>query len=251
MADASMIKYNLGKFGYTFFEIAEKNIVDNLIIEIIKNKKKRYMKAIPFIIYQSYTESSKKPYLNMKNLYMKSMESNLIREVNAMLYITSEIFIISGDREDMIRDISKYLEEHSSEKEINIFEIIFKNKEGTASIEFEDYAKNDKINWIDFGEFLNDFMMHKSLRESHGKKTLKESIEISHNRDILIYLSRLFSPKQREIIEKIINEKPLDKTEYEYYIRIIKKRLNAIAELKKLAETAMGKRPKRAQIDNK
>jgi len=239
------IKYKLGKLGYTFFEVGEKIIIDTLIMELIKSGESRYIKAIPFLIYQSYTQPDKKPYLDMEKLHRSAKENKLEIEVNAILYVTAEIFRMTGDREDMINNISSYLKKYSSEKEKRIFEILFKNKAGTAGKEFDDYARNKRINWIDLEEFSSDFLMHKSLDEIQERRTLKERIDISQSRDMMIHLSEIFSTRQREIIQKIIDEKPLSKTEYEYYIRVIKKRLEAIAELKELAEMAIKKKPKK------
>ncbi len=251
MADVTMIKHKLGRLGYTFFEIGERILVDNLIVEILKSGERRYMKAIPFIIYQSHTDPSKKPFLDMKKLRERAVESGLKIETNAVLYITREILKTAGERDDLIAGISSYLEKHSSKNELRYFGMLFKNEAGMSDIWFEEYARNGNINWIDLEEFLDDFLMHKSLKENQERRTLKESVDVSSNRSMLIYLSRLFSPKQREIIQKVIEETPIDKTEYEYYIRVIKKRLEAMAELEELAETVLKKRPKRAQIDNK
>jgi hypothetical protein len=60
-------------------------------------------------------------------------------------------------------------------------------------------------------------------------------------------LSFLFKKKQREIIQKILREQALTKTEYEYYIRIIKKRLEALLQIKELAEAVLRKKAKREQ----
>lgn len=263
MGDMNLIKYKLGKLGYTFFEVGEEIIIDTLIIELIKSGDSRYVKAIPFLIYQSYVELGKKPSLDLEKLHWSAKESGLEKEVNAVLYVTMEIFKATEDRKDMVRSISFYLKKYSSEKEKRIFELLFKNKTGSADREFEDYARNKKINWLDFNEMLeeyrkdkminwmdlgemsSDFLMHKSLKEIQERRTLKERLDISRSRDMMMHLSEIFSPRQREIIQKIIDEKPLSKTEYEYYIRVIKKRLDAIVELKDLAETAIKKKPKR------
>jgi hypothetical protein len=247
MADLNLIKYRLGDLGYTFFDVGDKVIIDSLIIEILKSGEKRYMKAIPFLMYQSHAEKDRRPHIDFRRLYLAAKENGVETEVNAILYVTREIFKATGDREDMIKAIISYLKKYSSEKEGRMFEILFGNKAGTAGIEFESerYARNPKINWIDLGEFSSDFMMQKSLKEASERRTLKERMEISKSRDMLVYLSELFSPRQSEIIQRIIDDKPLDKTEYEYYIRVMKKRLEAIAELKDLAETTVKKRPKR------
>ncbi len=245
MADISAIKYRLGELGYMFFETGEEIAIESLIIDLMKSGEKRYMKAIPFLIFQSYDDPGKKPRFDLEKLHQQVKENDLEKEVNAILYVAMEIFRASGDRADMIKSISSYLKKHSPEKEKRIFEMLFKNKTAPADPGFEAYAKNKMINWLDIEEMSDDFLMHKRLKEMQDKLTLKERLDVSGSRSMMIRLSEIFTPRQRGIIQKIIDEKPLGKTEYEYYIRIIKKRLDAIAELRELADAVAKKKPKR------
>ena len=58
-----------------------------------------------------------------------------------------------------------------------------------------------------------------------------------------IYLDRLFSPKQKELIFKKRNGLAFTKTEREYYSRIVRKKLEAIAneEVGKIARSLITK----------
>ncbi|MFH1316353.1 MAG: hypothetical protein ABII01_02440 [Candidatus Woesearchaeota archaeon] len=60
-------------------------------------------------------------------------------------------------------------------------------------------------------------------------------------------LNILFKKKQKEIILKILNDKTLTKTEYEYYIRTIKKKMDSIIQLHDLSSTALRKEIKRVK----
>ena len=44
------------------------------------------------------------------------------------------------------------------------------------------------------------------------------------------HLDRLFSPKQKDLVFKKLNREPFTKTEREYYSRVVKKKLEAIAD---------------------
>lgn len=54
-----------------------------------------------------------------------------------------------------------------------------------------------------------------------------------------LHLSTLFPPKQKELVLKKLNGEPLTKTEQEYYSRIVKKKLEALAnsEIRKIASS--------------
>ena len=58
-----------------------------------------------------------------------------------------------------------------------------------------------------------------------------------------VYLERLFSPKQKELVYKKRDGKALTKTEREYYSRIVRKKLEAIAsdEMTEIAKNLMSK----------
>lgn len=58
-----------------------------------------------------------------------------------------------------------------------------------------------------------------------------------------LHLNTLFSPKQKELISKKLKGEPLTKTEQEYYSRVVKKKLEALAdgEVGKIARTLTGR----------
>lgn len=58
-----------------------------------------------------------------------------------------------------------------------------------------------------------------------------------------LHLSTLFSPKQKELISKKLRGQPLTKTEQEYYSRVVRKKLEALAdsEVRKIATTLVKK----------
>ncbi|MFH1053948.1 MAG: hypothetical protein V1740_06035 [Candidatus Woesearchaeota archaeon] len=60
-------------------------------------------------------------------------------------------------------------------------------------------------------------------------------------------LNILFKKRQKEIILKILNYKTLTKTEYEYYIRTIKKKLDSIIQLHDLSSITLRKEIKRVK----
>ncbi|MEJ2100421.1 MAG: hypothetical protein P8X68_10630 [Desulfobacterales bacterium] len=53
---------------------------------------------------------------------------------------------------------------------------------------------------------------------------------LNHNAGLQTHLNRLFSPKQKDLVFKKLNCEPFTKTEREYYSRVVKKKLEAIAD---------------------
>jgi hypothetical protein len=76
--------------------------------------------------------------------------------------------------------------------------------------------------------------LHNSLKSyADGLNTVKEAPVQSRpfpSAQLYIYLNRLFSPKQKDLVVKKLHGKPFTKTEREYYSRVVRKKLEAIAD---------------------
>jgi len=77
------------------------------------------------------------------------------------------------------------------------------------------------------------------------QKSTKEKAADRQKKSFLLnlHLSTLFPPKQKELVLKKYNGEPLNKTEQEYYSRVVKKKIGALAnsELRRIA-TALAKK---------
>jgi len=75
-----------------------------------------------------------------------------------------------------------------------------------------------------------DFERSETVRERDRRRQLR-SFQLD------LHLSTLFSPKQKELVLKKLKGDPLSKTEQEYYSRVVKKKLEGLAnsDLRKIA----------------
>ena len=80
--------------------------------------------------------------------------------------------------------------------------------------------------------YATDLERFESAREKERERQLR-SFQLN------LHLSTLFPPKQKELVLKKLNGEPLTKTEQEYYSRIVKKKLEALAnsEIRKIASS--------------
>jgi hypothetical protein len=95
---------------------------------------------------------------------------------------------------------------------------------------------------FDYDDFKQEFDMQKLASEK--PRLLIEKQKIYAERDALMWLSQLFTKKERQMIQRILDEEPVSKTDYEYYSRKTKKKLNSIINLQDLARTLANKSPK-------
>ena len=84
--------------------------------------------------------------------------------------------------------------------------------------------------------YASNLETQKSVKEKAADRQ-KKSFQLN------LHLSTLFSPKQKELVLKKYNGEPLTKTEQEYYSRVVKKKIEALAnsELRRIA-TALAKK---------
>ena len=90
---------------------------------------------------------------------------------------------------------------------------------------------------FNYQEFKEEFLLQKSRRE--GPLFCLDKKKIYAERNLQLFLSYLFTKKERFIMESIFAQKPLTKTEYEYYSRKTKKKLNAITQLHDFANSLL------------
>jgi hypothetical protein len=170
--------------GYRMFGAADEN--EDLILSILADGNLRYLKAIPFLIY-NYD-------IDLEKISSRTKQKRLLAQI---IQITRRIFKEEG--------ISKTLP--------NI----------------------DQESNFDYDDFKQEFDMQRLASEK--PKLLIDKQKIYAERDTLMWLSRLFTKKERQIIRRILDDKPVSKTEYEYYSRKTKKKLHSIINLQELART--------------
>ncbi len=100
----------------------------------------------------------------------------------------------------------------------------------------------DKKTNFNYEEFRQEFELQRRRQEKPSFLLEKEKFHAERN--LQLWLSYIFTKKEKEIIGKMLNEKQLTKTEYEYYSRKAKKKLNAIINLQELSRAVVPLSPK-------
>lgn len=198
---AADIEKKLVDAGYKMLGINDD--IEKLILDILKTKNARYLKAIPFLIYKY------KPDIMRIN---KSYTDNGL--FNAIIAITMRLF-----------------------SEFNIAGILPEY----AECDIETRSKALKQFSLDYEEFKAEF------ESQLGKETPQLFIEkqkIYAERDLQMHLSRIFTKKEKQIIGRLLEEKPISRTDYEYYSRKTKKKLGSIIGLQDFAKALYTKTPK-------
>lgn len=177
---------------------------EKLILSILNTSNIRYLKAIPFLIYKCNPDLS--------NIYKKTKSKQLFC---AIISIAHNIF--------------------SEFKIPTIIPASILSK----SMPEPDYELKFKLH---YDEFRDEFEMQ--LRNEQRPELLINKQKIYAERNLQMYLSQIFTKKEKQIIKRILEEKPISRTDYEYYSRKTKKKLHSIISLKEFAQTLYALAPK-------
>ena len=107
---------------------------------------------------------------------------------------------------------------------------------------FEGLKGFNKTLGLDYKEFKDEFELQ--LKNETKPSLFIDKQRIYAERDLQMYLSQLFTKKEKQIIKRLLEEKPVSRTDYEYYSRKTKKKLNSIMNLQELARSLYAKTPK-------
>ncbi len=199
-----LIEKQLLESGYRM--LGDNRKIEKLIIDIIKDKNIRYLKAIPYLIY--------KHKIDILHIAIKKKEN---RELfHAILAITAKIFY-----------------------EFNIRGILPPYYEKNIESKFKIEKKLIKQFQLDYNEFMREFELQKEKKS----ELMIDKQKIYAERDLQMFLSKLFTNKEKQIIKRLTEEKPISKTDYEYYSRKTKKKINSILGLYDFAKTIYTKTP--------
>lgn len=185
----ALLEKKLAQAGYKM--LGKDDEIEELILSILNSEDTRYLKAIPFLLYNYNIDSER--------IYAKTKKKNIFGQI---VNFTKRIF-----------------------EENNI-----KKKLPPLKGEFP----------LNYDEFKDEF----ELQRLQEPKLMIDKERIYAERNIEMWLSQLFTKKEKEIIKRIIEEKPISKTDYEYFSRKTKKKLNAIMNLQEFAKTIYAKHPK-------
>ncbi|MFH1996731.1 MAG: hypothetical protein ABIJ27_07070 [Candidatus Omnitrophota bacterium] len=220
--DANLSK-RLKALGFPLFETDQKTEdVNRTLADVVKSHNLRFWEGFPVMLANSALKSRfdhNKVIRYLKNPSDRSCFNSLIVLSLALYKALGLVFTWSGSL------YATLTARHKKEHDLFIKKIR-KNDElefGHYTISAERLKVTFKNYFTQSGQKLNELLLK------------KEELEVEYA------LSRVFSPKQKELFLKKIRGEYLTKTEREYYSRAVKKKVLALAnpELHRLAGTLL------------
>ena len=215
---------SLGNLGYPILSKDKKKINKSEIIDVLDTlsdqDEPRLIEGFPVILAHC---AHRRSNLDLETLLLKHQEnSKKRRTLEKLLLLSSELLNMENLQLPIgLENIAKTLK--TKYGDLLSAEAVDLGKRISVSIERLRNALK---------RYTSNFEKQKSEKEKAADRQ-RRSFQLN------LHLSTLFSPKQKELVLKKYNKEPLTKTEQEYYSRVVKKKIEALAnsELRRIATT--------------
>ncbi|MBW1797196.1 MAG: hypothetical protein JRJ21_02060 [Deltaproteobacteria bacterium] len=218
----------LGELGYRLFtlekdKMGSKKVLD-ILDELSRSEDKRLIEAFPVVLANSAHRGIKLDIRNLLSRYER--ETQRKADIEKLILASSDLLTIEGlDKPDWL--------DYAMDPLRLKYGDLLKGK--TLSLSGHRFVSTDRLRNT-LRRYALDIEESESARQK-DKRSQLSSFQLN------LHLSTLFPPKQKELLLKKLKGEPLSKTEKEYFSRVVKKKLEALAntELRKIA-TALTKK---------
>ena len=218
MVNKSLLK-RLGKLGYPLFETEETQDVNATLAEVVQSKDLRLWEGFPVVLansaerglfdYETVKRRLKKPFDRVNLVPLLVMSFALYKVLN-LKFSWADKFYKNLNRHDK-KQLYSFLNKLKKNEDFRVSGRLMSSQR--LKVTFDNYFNQERSK-------LNDLL------------SVKEGLGLEYA------LSQVFSPKQKELFLKKLRHERLSKTEKEYFSRVVKKKVLALAnsELLRLAQ---------------
>ncbi|MBT5021711.1 hypothetical protein HOK51_08655 [Candidatus Woesearchaeota archaeon] len=101
---------------------------------------------------------------------------------------------------------------------------------------------NTPIKLLNYQEFKEEFELQ--MKNQTSSDLLIDKQKFHSERNLHFWLSQIFTNKEKQILQRILGDKPISRTDYEYYSRKTKKKIRSIINLQDFSKSLLEKAPK-------
>ncbi len=208
MEDTDKLLKDLEESGYSLVR-ATKTDPNNLLAQVVKSEDGRVQEGFPVLLAGFLLRGDER--LNLSKV-SKLLPNKHWKQLLLSLTAYTLDFLQSYGEYDLYEELTKHLKQHRMLNRVraNLRDVNTRR----ASLHPERLKT----------AFLNYFMLGVREKRAKEKQDLSEDLRQEH------FLSLLFSPKQRDLLMKKVRGERLNKTEREYFSRVVKKRLMAVTD---------------------
>lgn len=218
MKDNSLLK-RVGALGFSLFGVEEERDANSTLADMVKSRELRLWEGFPVVLANS-AEKGLFDY-DKVNWYLKrpSYKSYL----DSLMVMSLAVYRFFNLKFSWAEEFRKSLS-NERKKECAVFFNKLKNN--------SDFNVGGRT--MSAGRLKNGFNNY----FSKSQEKLNELLSVKDELSLEYSLSQVFSPKQKELFLKRLKREKLTKTENEYFSRVVKKKVLALAnpELHRLSQ---------------
>jgi len=222
--DSAHLMSALSQYGYSLLQPDQMADPNELLANLAGSKDSRLVEGFPVVLANALEKHREKVDLAAAEHFLKDEPARArFRKLTALSLYLFDVFGLEklrptepagrSDRENLLAELRNSVE-HNEPLALH-----------PGSLDLERVKKT----------FLRYYLRASEVQASETKANLREEFRRE------FYLSQFFAPKQRDLVEKKLRGEPLTKTEREYFSRVVKKKLLALADpdLHRLAQKAL------------
>lgn len=214
----------LGELGYRLFTPEKEKLSSRKVLDVLDklsgSEDTRLIEAFPVVLANCAHRGIKLDIRNLLSRYER--ETQRKANIEKLTLASSDLLALEG------LDKPEGLDDAMDPLRLKYGDLL---KEETLSLGNHRSVSTDRLRNT-LRRYAIDLEKSESARQKDKRGQLR-SFQLN------LHLSILFPPKQKELLLKKLKGEPLSKTEKEYFSRVVKKKLEALAnsELRKVATT--------------
>jgi len=207
----------LAQYGYALSAPEVPAVAPEKVLEVLlKHEDARLVEGFPVVLANALAKKSELTWENKFWRPGKAFSSKGQERWGCLVAVSLLLFRLFGVEKPLQERIMNLLRKYPEGEKV---------LEGLEKNLFEKEMKAGGLN-------LSADRLKASFRNYvvHQAGSGKELEEQKNALELELLLSVLFTPRQKELLKKSLAGKPMTKTEREYYSRVVKKRLKAVAD---------------------
>ncbi|MCB9799633.1 MAG: hypothetical protein H6757_02605 [Candidatus Omnitrophica bacterium] len=223
MENRNQLRESMAHYGYALVSPVSAAEPEEVLQELLKQDDPRLLEGFPVVLANAMRE--KKLTWEAKGWKPQAaLKASSLRRLGVLLGVSQALFQLFSLEDDLPgRARQLALKTLESGEDLAALQEDFLNRR-TVKLE------RLKLSADRFTTAFRNYVVHAPAS--------KEAREQRHELELELLLSRLFTARQKDLLKKRLAGKPMTKTEQEYFYRVVKKRLKALAndDLHKMAK---------------
>jgi len=216
MLEGKELLDNLARYGYPLLRPVSRTSPEEVLLSLARQKDARLLEGFPVVLISALKEKETLEWESQKWSLEKTLPQKERERFTVLLALSCLLFKLFGMEERVQQRAKKLLSklQRGTEK-LKELEDPFQTSGTVNAGGVRLSSERMKVNF-------RNYLVRGEPFEEVAKKSRALSLETN--------LSEFFAPKQKELLRKRLERRPFTKTEREYFYRVVKKKLRALAD---------------------